>query len=179
MFVVVRVSFIVYLEIYRHEDISLRFLTARQYEAVDFDGHLVRRVMHGVGQRVVQDLGEPHLLSNDQVWRVLLHLVLDLLVRKFSLDLIHVRHVTDEFAQVELAQIERQLALLDLLEICKIPPLHAFLVVDVRDLINVAFEVRPDTMAEIFGQFSYSLVQILNFFLYKLNALIQAEVETV
>ena len=107
MSVVVRARLIVYLEINRHEHAALRFLTARQHEAVYLDRHLVRRVVHGVGERVVEDLSESHLLADDQVWRVLLHLVLDLLIRNLSLDLIHIRHVTDELSQVELAQIER------------------------------------------------------------------------
>ena len=108
-------------------------------------------MVHGVGQGVVENLSEPHLLTDDQVWRVLLHLVLDLLIRNLSLNLIHIRHITDELSQVELAQIERQLALLDLLEVRQISPLHTLLVVDERDMIDGAFEVRSDIMAELFG----------------------------
>ena len=65
MLVVIGARHVVYLKIYRHEHAALRFLTARQHEAVDLDRHLIRRVVHGVGQGVVENLSEPHLLTDD------------------------------------------------------------------------------------------------------------------
>ena len=47
---------------------------------------------------------------------------------------------------------------------------------DERDLVNAALEVRSDIMAELLGQFGYSLVETFNLFLYKLDALVQTEV---